>query len=95
LENGEAEKIAHFLGVDVYEFTERFTMLAPGRTRLSLTEQSNGHCVFLEKNNTCRIQPVKPIQCTGFPYTWSSHDLLDGCEGMRRMKERDLAETQR
>ena len=30
-----------------------------------------GSCVFLDGPNECRIQPVKPGQCVGFPNTWN------------------------
>jgi hypothetical protein len=85
LEKGEVEKIAAFLGLDIYEFTERFTTLTNGRKQLTLTEQENGRCIFLEDDNSCRIQDVKPVQCTGFPYKWRSKDLEKGCEGFAAM----------
>ena len=83
LEEGEPEKIAAFLGLSVYDFTERFTFLTAGRRKLSLIEKENGHCIFLQNDMTCRIQDVKPVQCTGFPHAWTSGDLEKECEGLR------------
>ncbi|MCL2104956.1 MAG: YkgJ family cysteine cluster protein, partial [Kiritimatiellaeota bacterium] len=54
---GEVETIAAFLGMDVYAFTERYTKFMLNRRGLSLTEQENGHCIFLQADNICRVQP--------------------------------------
>ncbi len=85
LREGEAERIAEFLGMDIYDFTEKYTILVNGHRELSLTEQKNGRCIFLEDDNTCRIQSVKPTQCVGFPYLWSDKDLEKGCAGFKAM----------
>ena len=68
---GEAEAIAAFLGLDVYAFTARYTALTFNRRDLSLVEGEEGRCIFLQDDNTCRIQPVKPAQCVGFPNAWN------------------------
>jgi len=85
LEEGESEKIAAFLNLGIYDFTEHYTTLTAARRQLTLTEQENGRCIFLEDDNSCRIQDVKPVQCTGFPYKWRSPDLEKGCEGFRAL----------
>lgn len=86
LEEGEPKKIAAFLGLELYEFTERYTALTLSRQQLTLTEQDNGRCIFLEDDNSCRIQAVKPVQCTGFPYKWRSGVLEKGCAGFRALR---------
>lgn len=83
LEQGEAEAIAAFLGMDVYAFTGQYTKLTFNRHDLSLTEQDDGSCVFLQGDNTCRIQPVKPAQCRGFPAEWKSGRLRETCPNLR------------
>lgn len=83
LAGGEAEAIAAFLGMDVYAFTSRYTTLTFNRRTLSLTERGDGRCVFLGDDNTCRIQPVKPAQCKGFPFLWSTPALERACAGVR------------
>ena len=83
LEQGEAEVIASFLGMDVYAFTERYTRLTFNRKDLSLIEQENGSCVFLTESNACRIQPVKPRQCQGFPANWKSARLRQVCPALK------------
>ncbi len=81
LEEGEPERIAAFLNLDLYDFTGAYTRLTAGRRKLTLTEQDNGRCIFLADDNRCRIQSVKPMQCRGFPYQWRSKDLEKGCAG--------------
>ena len=86
LEAGEPEAIAAFLGMDVYAFTERYTTLTFNRKDLSLTEQEDGCCVFLLDDNSCRIQPVKPAQCKGFPFLWRSKRLETECVALLAAK---------
>jgi Fe-S-cluster containining protein len=83
LGQGEAEAIAAFLGMDVYAFTEQYTTLTFNRKDLSLTEQKNGDCIFLNADNTCRIQRVKPQQCKDFPSKWKSSQLRQACPGIQ------------
>lgn len=84
---GEAEAIAAFLGLDVYAFTERYTALTFNRRDLSLIEGEEGRCIFLQDDNTCRIQPVKPEQCKGFPFLWRSKQLERACPALREGAE--------
>jgi Fe-S-cluster containining protein len=86
LEPNEPEAIAAFLGMDVYTFTETYTRLTWNRGSLSLTEQEDGRCVFLCTDNTCRIQPVKPAQCQGFPFLWRSPTLERACAALRALQ---------
>lgn len=65
----EPDAIARFLGMDVLEFINQFTILTKDRTTLSLMENRDGSCMFLSKNG-CNINPVKPLQCQNFPHKW-------------------------
>jgi Fe-S-cluster containining protein len=80
---GEPEAIAAFLGLDIYAFTARYTALTFNRRDLSLVEGEDGRCVFLQDDNACRIQPVKPAQCRGFPFLWTSPGLARVCPALR------------
>jgi Fe-S-cluster containining protein len=71
LADREADAIAGHLGLAIESFMERFTRLTDDRRGISLIEKSDGSCIFLEGVATCRIQPVKPTQCAGFPNTWN------------------------
>ncbi len=67
----EADAIAAHLGLPLDSFMDRFTRLTTDRRGISLIEKPDGSCIFLEGEATCRIQPVKPAQCAGFPNTWT------------------------
>ncbi len=89
LEQGEAESIAACLGIDVYDFTQRFTRLTYSRDALSLIEQESGHCIFLLPDNTCRVQSAKPLQCQGYPQVWRSPTLDNVCAGFAAIRQRN------
>lgn len=72
----ELETIAAYLHLAPEAFTARYTRLRHDRRGLSLTEKEDGSCIFLQKDNTCRIHPVKPRQCVDFPDRWT----FDGWE---------------
>ena len=81
LERDEDQQIAAFLGMELYDFTAAYTRLSSDRGALSLNERADGHCVFLQADNSCRIQAVKPQQCRAFPYLWRSARLAKMCMG--------------
>lgn len=83
LEAGEAEAIAGFLELDIYAFTAQYTTITVNRNNLSLMEQPDGGCIFIQDDNTCRIQPVKPAQCKGFPFQWKSKQLKAICPELK------------
>ena len=81
LEEHEIPVIADFLGLDEQEFIERFTRLRTNRQGLSLIEKANHECVMLDGND-CRIHPVKPGQCEGFPNKWNFPGWRQVCEAI-------------
>lgn len=78
----EVERIANFLGLDIYEFTSKYAILLSGRRGLSLASRSDDRCIFLRDDNTCEINPVKPRQCREFPGQWTEPELLKVCAGL-------------
>jgi Fe-S-cluster containining protein len=70
LEPGEAASIARFLGLLEEDFIQRYTRLRSNRQGLSLVEKPDHECIMLE-GDACRIHPVKPAQCHGFPSKWN------------------------
>lgn len=78
----EATRIAAFLNMPEAEFIEQCTRLNANRTGLSIIDKLNGECLFLEGVNVCRIQPVKPAQCSGFPNEWRFPGWRDMCEAV-------------
>ncbi len=81
LTDSDISAISNFLGLSEIDFIQEFTRLRPRRDGLALTDQPDGTCIFLEGRD-CRIQPVKPIQCSGFPNEWNFPDWRDVCEAI-------------
>lgn len=73
--------ISAHLGIPETEFIESFTRLRPARDGLALTDQPDGACIFLDGRD-CRIQAVKPAQCSGFPNTWNFPGWREVCEAV-------------
>jgi len=69
LKKDEPDKISSFLKLDVHEFIDQYTVLTKDRNSLSLVEKKDGSCIFLTKTG-CKINFVKPLQCSSFPHEW-------------------------
>jgi Fe-S-cluster containining protein len=83
LRAGEVEAIAAWLGLTVSDFTDAFTRLTTDRQAITLTERPDGACIFLQPDNSCRIQAAKPQQCSAFPYLWRTARLANMCAGWK------------
>jgi uncharacterized protein len=81
LTDEEVARIAAFKGMAEHDFIQQFTRLRADRTGLSLIEQPNHECVFLEGDG-CSIQPVKPQQCRNFPNLWRFPGFERECESI-------------
>lgn len=81
IEVDEVSHIAQFLGLTADEFVDRFTRLRTNRQGLSLIEKENHECIMLD-GNVCRIHPVKPEQCAGFPNKWNFPGWRQVCEAI-------------
>ena len=81
LSETDLDRIAEFLELSVYDFVAEFTSLRANRTGLTLREKPDEGttCVFLDGQD-CRINPVKPEQCAGFPNTWNFKGWRSSCE---------------
>jgi hypothetical protein len=91
LEKGEIARLAVFKGMTEVEFIQRFTRLTKDRRGLSLAEQADGACVFLEGVD-CAVQPVKPRQCREFPNLWNFPGFEQTCRALpRRVSAEDYA----
>lgn len=66
--------LAKHVGMGEAEFISSYTRLASNRGGLSLTEQPDGACVFLN-GNTCSVYDGRPKQCREFPKGWK----VEGC----------------
>jgi uncharacterized protein len=81
IEEDEIAPIAGFLGLTEVEFIRQFTRLRSNRQGLSLIEKENHECVMLD-DKACRIHPVKPAQCAGFPNQWNFPGWRQVCEAV-------------
>ena len=81
LADPEIAAIAGYLEMTERDFIGRYTRLRPNRDGLALADQPDGACIFLEGRD-CRIQPVKPAQCRGFPNEWNFPGWRDVCEAV-------------
>ena len=77
--DAEISRIAAYLGMDEAEFIANETELAPDRKGLMLKSRADGACVYLDENNLCRLNPVKPDKCRSFPFAWTNPDFNAVC----------------
>lgn len=78
----EVRAIASHVQMDLDHFIQHRTKLSANRRHLSLIEKEDGSCFFLEGQNVCLIQPVKPEQCQGFPNKWRFDGWREICEAI-------------
>ena len=67
VDDSEIVAIAAFLDKPVQEVID--TLLFPWKNAYSIREDADGRCLFYEDG--CRIYPVRPAQCSTFPF-WIS-----------------------
>jgi uncharacterized protein len=85
----EIRKAAKLLEVSEEKFIRSY--LIPFDGEFAHVVLKNGRCVFLQKDNRCAINSVKPRQCKSFPY-WDEYidargDLVNfnrPCPGVKR-----------
>lgn len=83
LAGGEAETIAAFLGMDLYDFTDRYCEIVD-RRRLVLKKHADESCVFLNASG-CSIHAAKPVQCKDFPFRWRTERSFQYCQGLKKL----------
>ncbi|MBL9159349.1 MAG: YkgJ family cysteine cluster protein [Verrucomicrobiales bacterium] len=89
--DAEIARIAGYLGMEESDFITRYTDVRLNRTGLTLISRPNHECIFLDGID-CRINPVKPIQCAGFPNQWNFPGWRQTCEAIAvPKKDRDSA----
>jgi Fe-S-cluster containining protein len=60
----ELDPLAGFLNLSVADLIGRY--LYPYKTSYSVREDDQGNCLFFD--NGCTIYPVRPLQCSTFPF---------------------------
>ena len=64
----EINRIAGYLGLDAAAFKE--TYLYAYKDSFSIREDHHGNCLFF--HHQCAIYPVRPLQCSTFPFWFSN-----------------------
>ena len=82
LKEGEAERLATCLGMDVYAFTETHCLLMD-RQHLALKKHPDETCLFLGDGG-CAVYEARPSQCRDFPMKWKTERSLNYCAGFRK-----------
>lgn len=93
LTEADIAAISRHLGLEENDFIQRFTRLRPRRDGLALIDQADGACLFLA-GKECRVQPVKPVQCRGFPNEWNFPGWRDVCEAIEVSPSSRLSDSQ-
>jgi Fe-S-cluster containining protein len=75
------EEIAAFLAITPDQFIQDFTRIRVDRQGLALADKPNDECIFLE-GKSCRIQSVKPRQCSEFPNLWNFPGFEKVCQAI-------------
>lgn len=79
----ELAEIANALDMPLEELVREYTEVTRDRRGLTLVEQPNGHCIFLDENGDCIIYPVRPQQCRDFPNKWNFPGFEKQCNAER------------
>ena len=89
LGEGEASRIACFLGIDDKEFLLRYCETRHGKTCIACGPEH--WCLFFDVERKCLIHPVKPERCAQWPFfpeiirsrhAWEM--AKEGCPGISR-----------
>ncbi len=81
LTEADVDRIADYLDMSIDAFMARYTRLVADRRKLSLIENDDDSCIFLDARNHCEIQAVKPLHCKAFPGQWRYRRMSAVCEG--------------
>jgi Fe-S-cluster containining protein len=81
VEDDEIKAISEFLGMSEQEFIDEYCRLRANRQGLSIKDAPDGSCAMLD-GNVCRINPVKPRQCDGFPNAWNFPGWRELCKAV-------------
>ena len=80
----EITGLAAFKQLSEHDFIQQFTRLRHDRFGLTLLDQPNGECIFLEGGG-CAVQAVKPQQCRDFPNLWNFPGFEKVCHAIPQM----------
>ena len=79
----DIQDLARYLRMDEERFIDSYTRLASNRSQLSLKDQADGSCVFLD-GDACGVYEARPLQCRSFPAAWR---VRQGCPELDRLHD--------
>ncbi len=85
LQDGEAEAMAAYKKMELYEFTAHYTDVID-RRQLVLKKQPDEACIFLTAAG-CSVHAAKPRQCREFPRVWRTKKSFDYCAGLKKIAD--------
>lgn len=83
LKEGDVERLAARLEMDIYQFTEAHCLLMD-RKHLALKKNPDETCLFLGIDG-CSVYEARPAQCCDFPLNWKTERSLSYCEGLKKV----------
>ena len=86
LTDEDVTRMAAATGLSEDSFIEQYTELASNRRQLTLTEYSDGRCIFLREEG-CLFYDARPGQCRNFPHTWR---VSSGCPALEALDKSQL-----
>ena len=83
--HADIERAADHLDMNPDQFKELYCEFDRVSKAWHLIDQDDDEksCIFLQKDNGCRIHKAKPQQCEDFPRKWRPSNIMDFCEGWR------------
>lgn len=91
------DEISNYLGISRDELLSNFCVIKKNRIEMKI---QNGHCIFFEENQkTCKIHPVKPLNCKIWPLHKSilkdkdSFEIIKNtCQGLNDLNYDEICE---
>lgn len=85
LTDADIAAIAQYFQMTENDFINQYCHLRGNRQGLSIIDNDEGACIMLTEQG-CRIQPVKPQQCSDFPHRWNFPGWEQKCPGVGQRK---------
>ena len=83
LTDADIKELAGHLAMNEVDFIAQYTRLASNRAQLSLKDQADGSCIFLD-GDMCEVYEARPLQCRSFPAAWQ---VRQGCPELDRLHD--------
>jgi uncharacterized protein len=87
----DVKNISKFLNLKEPEFLHQYTEVFDQNQIILKDHENTTDCIFLNEKKQCSIYPVRPMQCSTYPY-WSEilestetwNEEANQCEGIKK-----------